>query len=39
VTPQELLLKANRALKSAQLLLASGDVDGACVVVRSLQRD
>jgi uncharacterized protein (UPF0332 family) len=30
VTPQELLLKANRALKSAQLLLASGDVDGAC---------
>lgn len=30
MTPQELLLKANRALKSAQLLLASGDVDGAC---------
>ncbi len=30
MTPQELLLKANQALKSAQLLLASGDVDGAC---------
>ena len=30
MTPQELLLKANRALKSAQRLLASGDVDGAC---------
>lgn len=30
MTPQELLLKANRALQSARLLLASGDVDGAC---------
>jgi uncharacterized protein (UPF0332 family) len=30
VTAQDLLLKASRALKSAQLLLESGDVDGAC---------
>lgn len=30
MTPQDLLLKANRALESARLLLASGDVDGAC---------
>lgn len=30
MTPQELLLKANRALESARLLLESGDVDGAC---------
>ena len=30
MTPQELLLKANRALESARLLLKSGDVDGAC---------
>jgi len=30
VTPQELMSKAERALASAQLLLSSGDVDGAC---------
>jgi uncharacterized protein (UPF0332 family) len=30
VTPLELMLKAQRALSSAQLLLGSGDVDGAC---------
>jgi len=30
VTPQELMAKAGRALASAQLLLDSGDVDGAC---------
>ncbi len=30
MTAQDLLLKASRALKSAQLLLESGDVDGAC---------
>jgi uncharacterized protein (UPF0332 family) len=30
VTPQELMAKAERALASAQLLLDSGDVDGAC---------
>jgi uncharacterized protein (UPF0332 family) len=30
VTPQDLILKANQALKSARLLLESGDVDGAC---------
>lgn len=30
MTPQELMAKAERALASAQLLLNSGDVDGAC---------
>jgi len=30
LTPQELMAKAERALASAQLLLDSGDVDGAC---------
>lgn len=30
MTPQELMTKASRALASAQLLLDSGDVDGAC---------
>lgn len=30
MTPQELMAKAERALASAQLLLDSGDVDGAC---------
>ena len=30
MTPQELLVKADRALASAKLLLDSGDVDGAC---------
>jgi uncharacterized protein (UPF0332 family) len=30
LTPQALLAKASRALASAKLLLASGDVDGAC---------
>lgn len=30
MTPQELMLKADRALDSARLLLGSGDVDGAC---------
>ena len=30
MTPQELMAKAERALVSAQLLLNSGDVDGAC---------
>jgi uncharacterized protein (UPF0332 family) len=30
VNPQELMAKAERALASAQLLLNSGDVDGAC---------
>lgn len=30
MTPPELMAKANRALASAQLLLDSGDVDGAC---------
>ena len=29
-TGQELLVKADRALASAKLLLDSGDVDGAC---------
>lgn len=30
MTPAELMAKASRALASAQLLLDSGDVDGAC---------
>lgn len=30
MTPHELMAKAERALASAQLLLDSGDVDGAC---------
>lgn len=30
MTAQELMVKAERALASAQLLLDSGDVDGAC---------
>lgn len=30
MTPQDLIVKANRALESARLLLESGDVDGAC---------
>ena len=30
MTPAELMVKASRALASAQLLLDSGDVDGAC---------
>lgn len=30
MTPQELMVKAQRALTSAQLLLDSGDADGAC---------
>lgn len=30
MTPPELMAKASRALASAQLLLDSGDVDGAC---------
>ncbi len=30
MTPHALLAKASRALASAKLLLASGDVDGAC---------
>lgn len=35
MTPQELLLKANRTLESARLLLESGDVDGACTLDRA----
>lgn len=30
MTPQDLILRANRALESARLLLESGDVDGSC---------
>lgn len=30
MTPQALMLKADRALESARLLLKSGDVEGAC---------
>ena len=30
MTPTELMLKAQRALSSAQTLLNDGDVDGAC---------
>lgn len=30
MTPQALMLKADRALESARLLLESGDVEGAC---------
>lgn len=30
MTPQQLMAKAERALASAELLLSSGEVDGAC---------
>lgn len=30
MTPKDLLIKAEQALKSAQLLVAAGDADGAC---------
>ncbi len=30
MTPQALMIKADRALASARLLLESGDVEGAC---------
>lgn len=30
MTPQAFMLKADRALESARLLLKSGDVEGAC---------
>jgi uncharacterized protein (UPF0332 family) len=30
MSPQGLILKANRAIESAQLLRNAGDIDGAC---------
>jgi uncharacterized protein (UPF0332 family) len=30
MSPQDLILKANRAIESAQLLHNAGDIDGAC---------
>jgi uncharacterized protein (UPF0332 family) len=30
MSPQDLILKANRAIESAQLLRNAGDIDGAC---------
>lgn len=30
MSPQEVILKANREIESAQLLHSAGDIDGAC---------